>query len=198
MITAIVLAAGLSKRMGQPKMLLPWGSKRVIGQVVDTLIDSGISDILVVAGALHTEIRDALKDKKCQVVVNPHYANGEMTTSLQTGLSHVNRQTNEVLVVLGDQPFLQKQTISLLINASSGSEKLIVMPSFQNKRGHPWIIKNGCWQEIMSIKAPYTLRDFLCQHEHEIEYVLVENDSIIRDMDTQEDYKRYKPEAVDE
>ncbi len=143
MITAVVLAAGLSKRMGQPKMLLPWGNKKVIQQVVETLIDSGIKKIVVVAGALHAEIREALKEDQVKVVVNPLYANGEMTTSLQAGLSHLPKTPTDVMVVLGDQPFLRRRTIEMLIEASKATEKHIVMPSFQNRRGHPWIIKDG-------------------------------------------------------
>ena len=193
MITAIVLAAGLSRRMGQPKMLLRWGAKTVIEQVVGTLRESGIKDVIVVAGALYDEISNRLKDQKIHVVFNPSYANGEMIDSLQTGLSHVLVKSTDVMVVLGDQPFLNKQTLGSLINASDKTGKQIVMPSIQNKRGHPWIIKEPIWNEIRNIKKPATLRDFIRQHEPEIEYVLVEDDGIIRDMDTPEEYKRLKP-----
>jgi molybdenum cofactor cytidylyltransferase len=193
MITAIVLAAGLSRRMGQPKMLLEWGAKTVIEQVVGTLRESGIKDVIVVAGALYDEISNRLKDQKIHVVFNPSYANGEMIDSLQTGLSHVLVKSTDVMVVLGDQPFLNKQTLGSLINASDKTGKQIVMPSIQNKRGHPWIIKEPIWNEIRNIKKPATLRDFIRQHEPEIEYVLVEDDGIIRDMDTPEEYKRLKP-----
>ena len=118
MITAVVLAAGVSKRMGQPKMLLQWGNKKVIQQVVETLIEAGITEIVVVAGALHSEIRKELKESRVRVVINPQYANGEMTTSLQAGLSCLQDMATDVLVVLGDQPFLKTQTIRLLIKST--------------------------------------------------------------------------------
>jgi molybdenum cofactor cytidylyltransferase len=195
MITAVVLAAGVSKRMGKPKMLLPWGPKMVIQQVVETLIDSGISDIVVVAGALQSEIREALKDAHINLVVNPLYSNGEMTTSLQEGLSHLPELPTDIMVVLGDQPFIKKQTIRMLIAASNASDKPIVMPSFINRRGHPWIVKNEIWKEIQELTAPETLRDFFHQHENAIEYVLVEDDGIAQDMDTPEDYERLRPKG---
>ena len=193
MITAVVLAAGLSKRMGQPKMLLPWGKKKVIQQVVETLIVSGIKKIVVVTGALHAEIREALIEDQVKVVVNPLYANGEMTTSLQAGLSHLPKTPTDVMVVLGDQPFLRRRTIEMLVDASKATGKHIVMPSFQNRRGHPWIIKAKLWKEIQNIEAPETLREFFRQHGNEIEYVLVEDNGIAQDMDTPEDYERLRP-----
>lgn len=195
MITAVVLAAGLSKRMGQPKMLLPWGKKKVIQQVVETLSESGINEIIVVAGGLYSEIREALKEDQVAVVVNPLYANGEMTSSLQAGLSHLSEGPTDVMVVLGDQPFLKKRTIELLLEASQASEKPIVMPSFENRRGHPWIIKNGFWKEVQNLKVPETLRDFFRQHENGIEYVLVEDHGIAQDMDTPEDYEHFRPKG---
>lgn len=195
MITAVILAAGLSKRMGRPKMLLPWGNKKVIQQVVETLVDSGISEIVVVAGALQPEIRDALKDDRVNVVVNPLYGNGEMTSSLQAGLYHLPEGTTEVMVVLGDQPFLKKRTIELLIKASQITLKPIVMPSFENRRGHPWLIKDGFWKEIQNLTIPETLRDFFRLHGNEIEYVLVEDDGITQDMDKPEDYERLRPKG---
>jgi molybdenum cofactor cytidylyltransferase len=196
MITAIVLAAGLSKRMGKPKMLLPWGGKRVIEQVVDTLSHSGISEIIVVAGEFLMEMENLLANRNAKVVKNPYYSNGEMTASLQAGLSVLSGETTEVMVVLGDQPFLEETIVSNLMKTSQATTQSIVMPSVNHKRGHPWIIKKVLLQEIMEIRPPSTLRDFIRKHDAEIEYLVVTEDNVIRDMDTPEDYERLKPKAA--
>jgi molybdenum cofactor cytidylyltransferase len=195
MISAIVLAAGLSTRMGQPKMLLPWGRKTVLEQVVDTLLDSEIRDIVVVAGAHYQEFKSLLTQPGVKVVFNPVFENGEMTCSLQKGLSFLSENASEVMVVLGDQPFLTVQTAKKLINASARSHKKIIMPSINGRRGHPWIINHILWQEIASLKSPENMRDFFNKHNDEIEYVLVEDGGILKDMDTREDYEQYKPKG---
>ena len=104
MISAIILAAGQSKRMGQPKMVLPWGKSTVIEQVVMTFLQAGIEDILVVTGGAHEVVEKTLDPYPVRKIYNPDYAAGEMLSSLQLGLSKLHREAQAVLVGLGDQP----------------------------------------------------------------------------------------------
>jgi molybdenum cofactor cytidylyltransferase len=198
MITAVVLAAGLSTRMGQPKMMLKWGNKTVIQQVVDTLFESSIIDVIVVSGEWYKEISSLVTAEGVKVIVNPLFANGEMTASLQTGISNMPEASTHALVVLGDQPFLNPDTISKLIAASQISNKKIIMPSINDRRGHPWLIERSIWVEVMALKPPLTMRDFFNIYQTEIEYVVVNDENIIQDMDTPEDYRHLKPKDTDE
>ncbi len=86
MITAIVLAAGLSRRMGRFKLTLPWGETTVIGQVMATLQAAGVSEIVTVTGHRADDILAALGPNITHIVFNPHYAAGEMLSSIQAGL----------------------------------------------------------------------------------------------------------------
>jgi molybdenum cofactor cytidylyltransferase len=86
MISAIILAAGESKRMGQPKMLMPWGKSTVLQTVISTLQTAGVDDILVVTGGAYHQV-DMLIGKSVQTVYNENYAQGEMLSSLQAGLA---------------------------------------------------------------------------------------------------------------
>jgi molybdenum cofactor cytidylyltransferase len=193
MIGAVVLAAGLSSRMGSPKMLLKWGDSTVIEQVVDSLNQAGVDEVVVVAGALFEEMSTLLDSKDVLVVVNPNYKNGEMTDSLQVGLSGLSTSTTAAMIVLGDQPFVNPATIRMLIQAFEKTSHNIVMPSMKNRRGHPWIIRRLLWKEIMALQAPKTMRDFMRKNQEDIHYVLVDDENIIKDMDTPEDYQRLKP-----
>ena len=193
MIGAIVLAAGLSTRMGSPKMLLKWGSTTVIEQVVDSLNQAGVDEVVVVAGALYEEIKKLLDKRDVIVVVNPNYRNGEMTDSLQTGLSELSQSTAAAMIVLGDQPFVSPKTMRTLTQAFEKTSHNIVMPSINNRRGHPWIIRRILWDEIMELQAPLTMRDFMRSNQEDIHYVLVEDENIVKDMDTPEDYRRMQP-----
>jgi molybdenum cofactor cytidylyltransferase len=193
MIGAVVLAAGLSTRMGSPKMLLKWGSSTVIEQVVDSLNQAGVDEVVVVAGALFEKLRVLLYAQDVLVVVNPKYENGEMTDSLQIGLSVLANSTSAAMIVLGDQPFVNPATVRMLIRAFEKTIHNIVMPSIKNRRGHPWIIRRTLWKEIMALQAPLTMRDFMRTNQEDIHYVLVDDENIIKDMDTPEDYQRLKP-----
>ena len=77
-ITALILAAGQSKRMGRPKMLLPWGETTVLGQVIETIQRAGIADILLITGGAREEVDVIAEKYGTQTVFNEDFANGEM------------------------------------------------------------------------------------------------------------------------
>ena len=193
MIAAIVLAAGLSKRMGQPKMVLPWGGKTVIGQVVDSLITGGIDQIIVVTGGTRLLVEEALPTQPVTFANNPNYANGEMLSSLQVGLQRLDFGIESFLMVLGDQPQIEPATVSGLIDAFKKTSCRILIPSYQMRRGHPWLIERSLWQGILALQPPATLRDFLKGVEKEISYLPVDTPSILNDLDTFEDYQNGRP-----
>ena len=97
MITAIILAAGQSKRMGQPKMILPWGETTVLGQVIATFEAAGVEDILIVIGG-EGELVEASVGDSVRTVFNPAYANGEMLSSLQEGLAGLKPEVEAVAI----------------------------------------------------------------------------------------------------
>ncbi len=195
MITAIVLAAGESKRMGQPKMLLPWGDSTVLGQILQTLKKANIADILVVTGAARIPVEKICAAYETTVVHNPHYANGEMLLSLQTGLRALREKTSAeaALLVLGDQPQVEERSVRAIVRAYHTSNADLVIPSYQMRRGHPWLVARPLWSEILQMQSPQTPRDFLNRHAAQIEYAIVESRSVIEDLDTPEDYLKSRP-----
>lgn len=188
-ITAVVLAAGLSSRMGVQKLLLPWQGSSVIGTVIASLEAAGIIDIIVVTGrdadAVAGEVRH-----KARAVHNPDYANGNMVDSLKAGISAVLGSAGAVLVALGDQPQMEVETIRKLVSEWQLHNESLCLPSWQMKRGHPWIIPARMLAEITGMQTNETMRDFMRRHENDIHYVLVDTPSIIADLDTPEDYRK--------
>ncbi|RJP50822.1 MAG: nucleotidyltransferase family protein [Anaerolineaceae bacterium] len=187
MITAIILAAGESKRMGEPKMLMPWGKSTVLQTVISTFQASGIKDILVVTGGARQQI-EGLIGKTVQTVFNEDYKNGEMLSSIQLGLSVKMREASAALICLGDQPQVEERSVRSICNAFLETKSQIVVPSYQMQRGHPWLVARPLWEEILAMKSPKTPRDFLRKHARTIHYVLVNTPSVIADLDTPEDY----------
>lgn len=193
-IGAVVLAAGRSQRMGQPKMVLPWGERTVIEHVVAEIAKAGVSEIVVVTGGARELVEGALKGGPARTVFNPQYENFEMTVSLQCGLrALVETDCEAMLICLGDQPAISANVIAALAGAYERSQANLVIPSYQNRRGHPWLVTRRLWDAILSLPPEKTLRDFLNTYTDEIEYVLVDTPAVLSDLDTPEDYARQIP-----
>jgi molybdenum cofactor cytidylyltransferase len=194
-VEAVVLAAGLSTRMGTPKMALPWGKRTVVAQVVSQLLEGGADEVTVVTGGARELVEKALVGFPVSFVSNPDYANGEMLYSLQVGIRALGEWVDATLIALGDQPQIQASVVSAVIEAYQVSGAPLVIPSYHMRRGHPWLVERVLWGDLLEIEQPKTLRDFLAGHQGSIQYMNVEDVSILMDLDTPEEYQRQKPES---
>jgi len=192
MITALILAAGQSKRMGQPKMLLPWGRATVLGQVIHTFRAAGVEDLLVITGGAREQV-EALVADSARTMFNPNYARGEMLSSLQAGLADLRPEVEAALIGLGDQPQVQERSVRLVVEEYIKSGASLIVPSFQLRRGHPWLVARPHWDEILHMAPPETLRGFLHQHANDIRYVEIDDPGILKDLDTPEEYLKSRP-----
>ena len=108
MISAILLAAGESKRMGKLKQLIPFGRSTILEETVNNLLNSKVSEVIVVLGARAGEVTEKIARKPVQTVVNPDYQQG-MSTSLIAGLRLIDSKARALMIALGDQPFIDSQ-----------------------------------------------------------------------------------------
>lgn len=194
MISALILAAGESKRMGQSKMLLPWGNRTVLEQVISVFSGAGITDILVVTGGARSQVEAILARYQVRTIYNEGYETGEMLSSLQCGLRHLaGGDAAAALVGLGDQPQVQERSVRLVCETFMQTRSPLVIPSYQMRRGHPWLVSRPLWGDLLQMNSSQTPRDFLDTHASYIHYVDVETASILADLDTPEDYRSSCP-----
>ncbi len=113
--------------------------------------------------------------------------------SLQVGLCTLDPNLEAVLIVLGDQPQIQSSTIRLIIEEYRQRPCPMIVPSYQMRRGHPWLVGVEFWDELFSLKTPATLRDFVRKHAQEIHYLNLDTPTILSDLDTPEDYQKFRP-----
>lgn len=189
-VGAVVLAAGMSSRMGQSKMLLPWTEKKtIIEHIVDKLVRARIDHIVVVTGHLRHEVKQLVKPFGVKVVHNRAYKRGEMLSSLKAGLRAMPDHVAASMVVLGDQPRIQPKVIYRVLSTYSRSDShRIIAPSYQMRRGHPILIPRRYWPEILALRGDRAPRDVINAHQDQITYVVVDTDSVLRDVDTPQDY----------
>ncbi len=192
MISAIILAAGESRRMGEAKMLLPWKDSTVLQTVIATVQAASVGDILVVTGGSRRQV-EALVEAPARTIYNADYAQGEMLSSIQTGLAAQKPEARAALIVLGDQPQVEVGSVRRIVAEYEQTGKSIVVPSYHKRRGHPWLVARERWGEILQMRAPETPREFLNRHTGDIHYIELDTASILQDLDTPQDYLKSRP-----
>jgi molybdenum cofactor cytidylyltransferase len=195
-ISAIILAAGSSRRMGQPKMLLPWGETTILGQVVAEFASAGITNMVVVTGGsgelIEAEVTRLANKFAVRPVFNASYESGEMLSSIQAGLAAQKPEVAATIIGLGDQPQIRARTIRNILRAFEPPEAKVIIPSFEKRRGHPILLPRQWWNELLLLKPPGSLRDFINIHANEILYI--DGDAnIFQDIDTPEEYRQARP-----
>jgi molybdenum cofactor cytidylyltransferase len=189
MICAVVLAAGLSHRMGVQKLLLPFGGKTVIAHIVDQLLVSTVDEVYVVVGHQAENIRAELSGRAVSIVNNPNYKSG-MLSSVRCGLQHLPEDCRGVMVVLGDQPSITTKLIDKMLQSFATTEKSIIVPLHKGKRGHPILFSSRYREEIMTQYGDVGLRGLLYSHSDDVFELDVPTSSVLCDMDYPEDYRR--------
>jgi len=188
MISAILLAAGESKRMGTPKLLLKWGQRTIIEKSVDTLLAAKIGELIVVLGHQAREILRKLGVRRLKAVINRKYRMG-MSTSIGRGLGEVGPKSEAILIALADQPFVETDLIDHLIDIYRQNPHGIVLPSYKGERGHPVILDRFRYQEEMgNLTGDVGCRPILNRHPEDIFEVEVESEGVIADIDSWEEY----------
>lgn len=189
MICAVILAAGESRRMGAQKLLLPFGGVTVIEHIIDQLLNSIVDEVFVVTGHEGDRIADQISKRAVSVVKNPNYQKG-MLFSVRCGLQALPAECEKVLVVLGDQPALNTELVNEMIDALAATDKGIIVPVYNGKRGHPILFSVRYCQEIMTHYDELGLRELMRAHPEDVFELEVSTATVLSDMDYPEDYRR--------
>ena len=188
-ITAILLAAGESSRMGQSKPLLPWGDLPLIQYQVKSLAKAGASPIVVVLGHNSTEIAPyVVNSPTLQTVINPNYAEGK-TTSIRLGASQVRDDVDGILLLAVDQP-RPSELVGQVIEEHLRSAALITHPTYNGRGGHPIIFAGSLKSELLAItEEQQGIREVVGRHQESIRTVAVDSPIARVDLNTMDDYE---------
>ncbi|HEU5020228.1 MAG TPA: nucleotidyltransferase family protein [Bryobacteraceae bacterium] len=181
-VAAIILAAGESRRMGQPKALLPFRGGSFLSVLAETL-SPHCSPVCAVFGA-DAKYLMSFTPQSVLGAENPNYAEG-MLTSLQAGLRALERLPGRVLFTLVDHPAVAPSTVQALLDSPAD----IVIPKFNGKRGHPVVIRRRITEEILAESSASKLNAVMDRHTSEIHYLDLDDSGITDDIDDPEAYR---------
>jgi|SRR5262245_3361177 len=192
MIVAVVLSAGESSRMGRPKALLPIDGQTFIERIVTTLKHSGLERIVVVLGFNAEELRKTIEGLPVEIVTNHNYKNGQLS-SLQAAIHHLesDKHCDAILVHLVDHPYIDSALVQIMIQRFKASNKLIVVPRRQGKRGHPVIFSRALFAELLSAPMDQGAKTVVNAHHADTLEIDTEDVGITLDIDTPELYRQY-------
>jgi molybdenum cofactor cytidylyltransferase len=197
-VSAVILAAGTSSRMGQAKQLLALGESTVLLQTLAHVQAADLQEIILVLGASAEAIRRQLPSaQQLKIVVNQAYQQG-IASSLRAGLSAVDPQSDAALIVLGDQPFIRPLTLDRIVEEYRRSQAQIVIPLHQGQRGNPVLLDRSVFAEVMALQGDVGSRAIFAKHLDQTVNVEVEDKAILLDLDDPADYQRLKTNYEDE
>ncbi len=185
-IAAVILAAGMSSRMGRNKLLAEWHGKPLVRHVVETALASDARPVIVVTGHAAPRTEEALSGLDVRFVHNPDYAEG-LSTSLKAGIDEVPEDCDGALVLLGDMPQIRARHIAGIIGSFAPREgRPICVAVSHGKRGHPVLWGRRFFPYIASLSGDIGARRLLTAHEGEIHEMEFDDNAVLNDIDTPE------------
>ena len=195
LVAGIILAAGASRRLGQPKQLLQLAGRPLLQHVIDSAEQSLLDGVVVVLGANAERIQPALSPSRARFVVNERYAQGQ-STSIHTGLAALPASVSAALIILGDGFGLTPALIDRLVNVYRASHPTIVAPQFTDGMGNPVLFDRAVWPDLFAIEGDIGARDLLRARQCEIATVVVDSQRL-PDIDTWEAYAAIRAQLHD-
>ena len=189
MFSAILLAAGQSKRMnGDNKLIKKYNKKYLINHIIRTLIKSKVNKIIVVLGFQSSKVkRIIIKNKKINFVFNKNYKSG-MSSSIKTGLKRISKKSIGFLIVQADMPLISKKIVDTLCYAVRNSNKEIVAPIYKRKMGNPIGFKRSMTRILNKTSGDSGAKKIILRNKKKLGLIKVNSKSIFKDFNTKRDF----------
>jgi molybdenum cofactor cytidylyltransferase len=184
-ITGLVLAAGGSQRLGQPKQLLPYGEATLLDHALDTARACAFDQVICVLGGGADAVREAVDLDGVDVVENRHFGAG-CSSSIATALSAIHPGTDVLVLLLADQPGVQPATVAALLSGRGGAA--LAACAYEDGRGHPLAFARSTFAELEALHGDKGVWKLLDRRATEVVDVPIKG-STPPDIDTWEDYR---------
>ena len=185
-VSALVLAAGASTRMGRPKQLLRIFGKSLVALAVEVFLSAGLKEVVVVTGHFRKEVEKELEDYPVKCVLNP-CSNSQMIDSVRLGLKRLSLTSSGCLVLPVDCALVSAETVEALVKLHRRFPKRIIRPHSGKRGGHPIVIPSCLFDQVFRVGS---LRELFRDGDHMPLNVQVKDRWAFFDMDTPKDYQR--------
>jgi molybdenum cofactor cytidylyltransferase len=198
MIAAIVPAAGASVRMGRPKLLLEIGGRTVIARVVESLRKGGTELVIVVTPPVADSVSSKLNDESIAAgaeTINPSSQPTDMRASIELAIDYLaghEQKPDLVLLCPADSPGISSILVAKLVDRAGASPGSIVIPVAGDERGHPIVLPWQLAREIPAVPTGLGVNALVARHANRVVECTVEDSTVIADLDTPEDYERWR------
>ena len=187
MISAILLAAGESKRMnGENKLTKNINGKPLIKRSVQNILDSSIDEIIIIIGYQSEIIKNIInKNKKIKFIFNNDYKSG-MASSIKIGINNLSKKTEAFFICLGDMPMINKKIYNQLIKHKKNKE--IIVPTYKNQQGNPVLFSILMKDEIMNIEGDSGAKKILKKNKDKILNLETNDLGILKNYNTPDNF----------
>jgi len=190
MLAVAILAAGQSRRMGQPKALVPYQGLTFVERLLEVTRHPRIGLTRIVLGANAEEIRAKLSVAPASIIVNPDWPKGQLS-SLQAAIRSLPPQITEGLLLCPvDHPLVSNHLVAELIEAFDAGGKAVVLPTYRGRRGHPVIFRATLYEELLRAPLELGARQVVWAHAKEIHEVPTEEEGVILNLNDPETLKK--------
>lgn len=191
MFTAIILAAGLSERMGALKPFLKLDDKTFLEVIIDNLSAFKPEQIIVILNPQNKILIDQINSSKLTICINDQPQLGQFS-SLKIAIENINNKNLPFLMCLADHPFVKKETYKKILDASQNKTEYVIIPSFEGRKGHPVLFSSNFINNIKSADNSITTKDIINDKKEKVMILNVYDSGILMDTDTPEDFQKFK------
>lgn len=190
-VTGLIMASGFSRRMKTDKLLLELGGKTVLERVIDSCLYSNLDEIILIYRK--GEVKELAIKKGIKTVYNEHAHIGQ-SESVKIGVKNVEDNSNGVMFIVGDQPYLDSKTIDVLIDEFEKDQEKIVIPIYDGNKGNPTIFPISLKSQFRELDGDVGGKEIINRNLDIVKYVNIDNYKAGIDMDTVEEYEKLKEE----
>lgn len=190
-VAGIILAAGESKRFGQPKQLLDWKGEPFVRAVAKTALEAGLSPVLIVTGANAEQVQQAIADLHITPINNEEWKRGQgssIKAAIKSPLLHSDRRIGAAIFLLTDQPQVTASILRALVEKHAEGLYPVVAPMVMDQRANPVLFDRATFPDLMTLEGDVGGRAIF--HKHRVEYLPWHDDRLLLDVDTPEMYRR--------
>ena len=193
-VTGLVLAAGGSRRLGEPKQLLPFRAGNLLGATLQVARDCAFDQLIVTLGAASKQVREHLDLTGLEVVENPDFGTG-CSSSIRSALGVVDPRSDGIVLLLGDQPGVASASVRCLL-AAAGPAMPIAVSRYDDGRGHPFWFGRDLFGELAGLQGDKGVWKLIESGRHPVEEVDAVGD-IPLDVDDWDDYRTLLVQEAD-